>query len=636
MFDAVRNNPRFVQVFLVLITLPFAFWGVESYVRNIGSGGDVASVGDSKITPGDLQRALTEQQDRMRETMGGQFNPAMFDSPEVRRAVLDSLINQRLLSLAAAKAHVGISDAQLQQVIMAAPALQVDGKFSQERYDALVASKNTNRTEFESRLRRDLSLQELVSAVADTSFAARVGSNGWLAAQLRQREIAEVKITPDQFTSQANVSEGAVKTYYEGNRKLFEIPEQVRAEYLVLSQDALASQVTVSEQEAKAEYDKDPSRYAEPEQRRASHILIRADKNAPAKEVEAAKAKIEGILAMVRKNPADFAKLAKEDSQDPGSADKGGDLGFISHGQMVKPFEDAVFALKEGQISDVVRTDFGFHIIRLTAIKASRVKPFSEVRDDIVEELKRSAAAKKFAEVAEGFSNTVYEQADSLKPAAEKYKLNIQQSPWLQKGAPLPGPLGNAKVQTELFADDAIKNKHNIQAVEVSPGTLVSARVAEYKPAALTPLDAVKAAIEKRLTHDEAVRLARESGEAEMAKLNKGENVPLTWSPARMVARSGDATVPLAAASAIFGAAMAKVPAYAGAPLADGSFALYKITKEVPYTVADETPAAAQMRQQYGRLAAEEDFNAWLATLRQRYPVTINAAALQAKESQPE
>jgi peptidyl-prolyl cis-trans isomerase D len=635
MFDTVRNNPRFVQAFLVLITLPFAFWGVESYVRNIGSGADLATVGDSTITAADLQRALHEQQERLRETMGSQFNAAMFDTPEVRRAVLDSVINQRLLALAAGKANVGISDAQLQQFISSAPALQVDGKFSQQRYDELVANKGMGRIEFEARLRRDLSQQELVGAIADTGYAARAGSNGWLAAQLRQREVAELSISPQQFSGQVKLGDDAVSRYYEANRKQFEVPEQVRAEYLVLSQDVLAAQVNVSEQDIRKEYDADPSRYAEAEQRRASHVLVRVDKSASAAEVDAAKAKIADILRQVGKAPGDFAKLAKQFSQDPGSADKGGDLGFISRGMMVKPFEDAVFALKENQISDVVRSDFGFHIIRLTGIKAERVKPFDQVRGEIAAVLKRKAAATEYAKIAEGFSNTVYEQADSLKPAAEKYKLSVEQSPWLSKGMPAAGPLGNGKLMAALFSDDAIKNKRNTEAVEVAPNTLVSARIAEYKPASMMPLEAVKGAIEKRLNHDESVRLAHDDGETKLAKLNHGEDLSLAWGQARMVPRMGDATIAAAAVAAIFHADAAKLPAYAGAALPDGSFALYKISKDVAYaTAASETPTAAQLRQQYTRMVVEEDFNAWLATLRQRYPVTVNKSALEVKDKQ--
>jgi peptidyl-prolyl cis-trans isomerase D len=633
MFDTVRNNPKLIQGFLVLITLPFAFWGVESYVRNAASNTDVASVGDSKISLQELQKSLTEQQDRMRATLGKQFDPAMFDTPEVRQAVLDSLINQRLLTLQAGKAHLNIGDAQLAQFIANIPQLQEGGKFSQERYEALVANQGMSKEGFEARLRRDLALQQVASAVSDTGVVARASSNRWLAAQLEEREISEVFLHPEQFLAQAKIGDAAVKAYYDANKPQFETPEQVRAEYLTLSRDALADQVTVSEDDIKKAYAEHADRYRQAEQRRASHILIRAAKDASEADLKIAKAKADEILAQVKKSPGEFAKLAKASSQDPGSAEKGGDLDWISRGMMVKPFEDAVFALKENQISDVVRSDFGFHIIQLTGVKAEQGKPLEQVRGEIVAELKSQGAAKKYAEIAEGFTNTVYEQADSLKPAADKYKLTIQQSPLIAKGVPTPGPFGNAKLNKALFSDDAIKNKRNTEAVEVAPNTLMAARIVEYKPAALVPLETVKADIEKRLSREEAGKLARADGEARLAKLNKGEQVEAAWGVARSVLRVGAANLPPAAATAIFKADASKLPSYVGTALPDGGYGLYRVAKVKSFVAGEKpTPQEDQLRKQYTQLVAEEEFGAWLSTLRQRFPVSVNKAVLETKE----
>jgi peptidyl-prolyl cis-trans isomerase D len=300
---------------------------------------------------------------------------------------------------------------------------------------------------------------------------------------------------------------------------------------------------------------------------------------------------------------------------------------------MVKPFEDAVFALKENQISEVVRSDFGFHIIQLTGIKAEQGKPLEQVRGEIVAELKSQGAAKKYAEIAEGFTNTVYEQADSLKPAADKYKLTIQQSPLIAKGVPTPGPFGNAKLNKALFSDDAIKNKRNTEAVEVAPNTLMAARIVEYKPAALVPLETVKADIEKRLSREEAGKLARADGEARLAKLNKGEQVDAAWGVARSVLRVGAANLPPAAAAAIFKADAGKLPSYVGTALPDGGYGLYRVTKAKAFVAGDKaTPQEDQLRKQYTQLVAEEEFGAWLSTLRQRFPVSVNKAVLETKE----
>ncbi|MBI3523268.1 MAG: SurA N-terminal domain-containing protein [Betaproteobacteria bacterium] len=640
MFDFVRKHPKAMQLILALITLPFVFSGVASYVRNETSGSDVASVDGSKITQQELQQALRDQQERMRQQLGQDIPAAMLDSPEVRRAVLDTLISRRVLALDAAKLHLVIDDAQLGAIIQAEPAFQENGKFSRQRYDAFVASQNTSQAEFERRLRQDLTLQQSMSAVREGSFVSPAASDRWVAALQEDREVSEVVYKPEQFTAQVKLPADAVKTYYEANRKLFETPEEVRPEYLVLSQDALAAQVTVSDEEVKNRYQAQLDHYKQGEERRASHILLLAGKDATPAQVKAAQAKAEEILAQLKKSPDDFAKLAKQYSQDPGSAEKGGDLDWFGRGTMVKPFEDAAFSLKENQISGIVRSDFGFHIIKLTGIKAERVKPLQDVRAEIVDELKRQAAAKKYAELAESFSNTVYEQSDSLKPAADKFKLTLQQGPWVTKGAntiaTAAAPFNNPKLNAALFSDDAITNKRNTEAIEIAPNTLVAARVVEHKLAALQALDAVKAEIEKRLVREEALKLARQAGEAALAGLLKGGKTDLAWSAERGVTRVSAPGLTPAAARAIFASDVARLPAYAGVALpGDGGYAVYRITQVKPYVAGSADDSRAKtLREQYARIAASEDFAAWLAALRANYPVEINKTALESKERQ--
>lgn len=637
MFDYIRNNKRVVQVFLALITLPFAFWGVESYVRNAGVGNDVASVGGSKISQQELLQALRDQQALMRQQLGREIPAEMLDSPAIRRSVLDSIIDQRLMALHAAKSRVFVSDAQLGAMIQSEPAFQEDGKFSRQLYDAYVGSQNMNQAQFEQRLRQNLSLRPSLSAVREGRIVAPAGSNRWITALLEEREVSEFAFKPEQFAAQAKPSADAIKTYYEANRKAFETPEQVRAEYLLLSQDLLAAQVTASDEEINNWYQAQIARYKQSEERRASHILLLAGKDASAAEIKAAQAKAEDILQQVKKTPSDFAKLAKQYSQDPGSAEKGGDLNWFARGMMVKPFEEAVFALKENELSGVVRSDFGYHIIKLTGIKAERAKPLQEVRGEIAEELKRQGAAKKYAELAEAFGNTVYEQADSLKPAAEKFKLPLQQGPWIAKGAsmanPALNPFGNQKLNAALFSDDAIKNQRNTDAIEVAPKTLVAARVLEHKAAALQPLEAVKADIEKRLVREEALKLAQREGEAALAKLLKGEAVNLAWGAPRGISRVSAPGLGAPAVRAVFAAPIAKLPAYAGAASAAGGYVLYRIGQVKPFVAgAADNAQTKDLREQYAHILAEEEFSAWLAALRLRYPVEVNQAVLESKE----
>jgi peptidyl-prolyl cis-trans isomerase D len=577
----------------------------------------------------ELQGALREQEDRMRQQLGGKLDPAMLDTPAMRRAVLESLINQRLLALQSNKNHMTLGDADLARFIATVPALQENGKFSPERYAALVASQGLSKEAFEQRLRYDLAMQQVAQPVGEASIAGKAPAARWALAQLEQRDVADVRLLPEAYAAKVSVSDEAVAKYYETNRLLFELPEQVRVEYLSLSKDAMLAQVVVSDDDIKTRYAAKADTFKEAESRRASHILILVAKTASDAEVKAAQAKAQEVLAMVKKSPNDFARLAKEFSQDPGSAAKGGDLDWFGRGMMVKAFEDSVFSLKEGELSDVVKSDFGLHIVRLTGIRPEKIKPLAEVKPQIQAELQQEQATRKFAEAAEGFGNIVYEQADSLQPAADKWKLTVKNSSWLSKGAKLPAPFDNVKLASAVFSQDAVTHKRNTEAVEVASNTLVAARVAEHRPASLQPLDTVKESIRKRLMTEEAAKLAQKDGEETLARLNKGDDVKLAWGPVRSVLRAAPAGFAPDAARAVYKADSTKLPAYAGASVPAGGYALYRITG-VKHAAEDD-PRAASLNQQYARVVAEEEFTAWISGLRQRYPVKVNSAALEKK-----
>jgi len=632
MFDIVRNNRKITQGFLALITLPFAFWGVDSYVRNADSGTGVATVGGSKIALPELQSALREQQDRMRAQLGGKVDPAMFETPQMRRAVLDSLITQRVLAEQTQKAGLMVSNDQLAQFIAGVPSLQENGKFSKERYEAVVAAQGMSKEMFEARLRQDMAMQQLMLPVSNAGIGSQVAASRWLATQLEQREVAQVLLMPEAYAGQVKLAADAAQKYYDTNRKAFELPDQLRAEFVVLSRDSLVAQMVISDDEIKAYYKAHADRYRTGETRRASHILIPVAKSATEAEVGAAKAKADELLAKLKANSGDFSKLAREHSQDTISAAKGGDLDWFGRGAMVKAFEDAAFALKDGQTSDVVRSDFGFHIIRLTGVRPEQVKPMAEAKAEIVAEIRREAGTKKYSEAAEAFGNMVYEQADSLKPAAEKWKLELRQSQWLARDGKVPAPFDNKKLLTALFGDDPVKNKRNTEAVEIVPGTLVSARVLEYKPAAVQPFEAVKTDIEKRLIREEAAKLAIKDGEEKLAMLAKGEAVKLTWSAAHNVSRMDAKGLPPEALRAVFKADVGKLPAHVGAGFSGNGYALYRISSVTAGEPGKDDPRGRGLAQQYARVVAEEDFAAWMATLKEKYPVTINKAALESKQ----
>ncbi len=628
MFDAVRNNKKIVQIFLALIALPFAFFGVESYVRNAGTGDDVARIGDVKITAQQFQQALRDQQERLRAQLGAQFDARLLDSPQARQAILDDLINQRVLLLEASKSRLVAGDAAVRQAIIGIEAFQVDGKFSNERYEAVLKSQGMVPAGFEAQVRQDLTLQQLANGVAQSGLVARTVSDRVLALQTEKREVMEYRFGVDAYLPKVKLADDAAKKFYDENASQFQTPEQAKAEYVVLTMDAVSSQLAVTDAEVKSWYDGHKERYQQAEERRASHILVGAEKLGKDK----AKARAEELLKEVRKNPAGFAELAKKNSDDPGSAAKGGDLGFFGRGMMVKPFEDAAFALKDGEISGIVESDFGFHIIRLTGIHAAKERPLAEVRGEIEAELKQTAASRKFAEAAEAFSNMVYEQSDSLKPVADKFKLTINRSDWLGRQAnPAAGPLGNEKLLAALFSEDSVKSRRNTEAVEIGQNTLVAARLVDYKAAALQPFDGVKASIETLLTRREAQSLARRDGEAQLAALNKGED-KLAWGAAKTVSRLDSRQIPPPAVPAVFRLDAGKLPAYAGVELPGSGYALYKLSRVTAGEALDETRKRG-MQQQLANLAAQEEIRLFLEALRTRYKVEINQAALESKEA---
>lgn len=626
MFDAVRNNKKIVQIFLALITLPFAFFGVESYVRSVGSGDDVATIGgDIKVTQQQFQQALREQQERLRAQMG-QVDPKLLDTPEARKAIIDDLVDQRLLMLEAGKKRMFASDEAIRRTIGGIDAFKVDGKFSTERYEAALRAQGMTPAGFEAQLRQDLTLQQLAGAIGQSGLMARTVAERVLALQTEKREVMEYRLPLDAYLDKVKLADDAAKKFYDENSKQFELPEQAKVEYVVLSMETIGAQLAVTEAEIKSWYDGHKERFQQPEERRASHILVASEKLGKDK----AKAKAEDLLKEIRKNPASFSDLAKKNSDDPGSASKGGDLGFFGKGMMVKPFEEAAYALKDGEISGVVESDFGFHIIKLTGVHAAKEKPLAEVKAEIEAELKKAASSRKFAEAAESFSNIVYEQPDSLKPAAEKFKLTVKQSEWIgRQPNPANGPLGNEKLLAALFSDDSVKNKRNTEAVEIAQNTLVAARLVEYKPTTLQAFEGVQGSIETLLKRKEAQALAAKDGEARLESLKKGED-KLAWGAPKSVSRLDARLIPPVAVATVFKMDAGKLPAYAGVELPGSGFALFKLSRLEVGAKLDDARQQAMLRQ-LSQLSAQEDVQAYLAALRNRYKVEINQAALEAK-----
>jgi len=626
MFDLVHKNKRLMQIVLAVVALPFAFWGIDSYQRVMGRAGEVAEVGGQKIGEEEFSEALRQQQDRLRGMLGRNFDASLLDSPAMRREVLEGMISQRLLMMHAARNYLTVSNETLVETTMSIPAFQVDGKFSRERYDIALQNERMSPEAFDAALRRDLMVQQLSGALSDSGFVSKAAAGQFAALRAQQREVSEHRVQAD--AKRVQIPADSIRAFYDSNPARFQVPEEVQVEYVLLSADALMASEQVDPAEATKAYEANLSRYGEPEQRRASHILISVKSGASEVEKRKARERAEGVLAKVRATPGSFAELAKKESGDPGSAAQGGDLGFFSRGMMVRPFEDAAFRLKPGQISDVVETDFGFHIIKITGVKPGKMKTLDQVRPELERELKKQQAGRRFAEAAEAFSNLVYEQSDSLKPAADRFKLTVQRAQGVTRQGSGVAALNNPRLLAALFSDDAIKNRRNTEAVETSPGNLVSARVLAHKAASLRSFEDVKDSIARQLAQQEALAGARKQGAELLAELKKGDASKTSFDAAKLVSRDDPKGLPAAAVSQIFSVDASKPPAYAGAEAGDG-YSIYRVSQVIDIMPDEARQKAVQS--ELGRASGAQEFKSFLDGLRADAKVDINRESLERK-----
>jgi peptidyl-prolyl cis-trans isomerase D len=637
MFEFIRTHQKLMQILLAIVIIPsFVFVGVQGY-ESMGDGANTLAKVDGKpVTQQEFDNALRRQLDQYRQRFGEQFDQKLFDTPEFRQGVLDNLIAQRAVSAELTRSHLTVADATINrtlgEIAQEVPgAVKADGKLDQERFAAYIAS-NTGLTPegFVQSLRHDMATKQLVSGIQASAFAPRTVTKLVTDLTEQERDVQELAMPLQQYLPNVKVTDEMVKAYYDKNAKQFAIPEQARIEYVVLDAKAIESQVSVSDDEVAAFYKANQARYGAPEERRASHILVAAGKDAKPADKAAAKAKAEAILADLKKAPGTFAQVAKAKSEDPGSAEQGGDLGVIEKGSLVPSVEQAIFALKQGEISNVVESEYGYHVITVTSLKPAAVKPLDEVKAAIVADLKQQKAGKKYSEVVETFTNTVYEQSDSLKPAADKLGLKIETAEGVTRtpGA-TPAPYNNAKFLAALFSDDAVKNKRNTEAIEVAPSTLVSGRIVEFKPASQKPLADVAGEIRQRVTMEEAAKAAKAAGEAKLAALKKADDTA-GFSPVKTVSRASAQSLPPPVARAVLRADVTKLPAYVGVELPGMGYGIYRIGKVHQPATADEARLASA-REQIGNIVAQQDMVNYVDVLKDKAKVKIVRPLGQAK-----
>jgi peptidyl-prolyl cis-trans isomerase D len=642
MFDFIRNHRRLMQLLLLLLIFPsFAFFGLESYTRMTGGDDTVAKVAGENISQQDWDAAQRQQMDRMRQMFGDKIDTSLLDTPEMRRASLDNLIAQRAMLAEVARDKLQVSDRSLAQRLAEIPGLiKPDGSFDNDQYKMLLGAQGMTPALYESRLMQDLALQQLNGAVQATAFAPKSVAARLSDLNDQERVVQQMTFKESAYAAQVKVTDADVRAYYDKNKNSpqFQVPEQAKIEYLVLDNVAAGAQISVSDADIKSYYEQNQKQYGTPEERRASHILIAVKKDASAADKAAAKAKADKLYAQVSANPADFAKLAKANSDDPGSAEHGGDLGYFSSGMMLKPFEDATFQLKQGQISQPVLSDYGYHIIQLTGIKPASTKTLDQVKSEIADTIKTQLMSKKFAELADTFNNTVYEQGDSLQPTADKLKLKVQTASNVTR-TPNPAvaatvPYNNAKLLTALFTDDVIKNKHNTEAIEVAPNVLVAGRIVDYKPQSTKPFEEVQAAVRVRVTQEQEAKLAQQAGEAKLAALKQKDDSS-GFADEKTISRVKSQDIGADLLTALMKADTTKLPAFVGMALPGQGYSVFRISK-VMQPAAPDTARRQAEQQQVSDALAQQEMLAYLNVLKEKAKVKILKAAAKPPVSSPE
>ncbi|WNO04021.1 peptidylprolyl isomerase [Rhodoferax mekongensis] len=631
MFDFVRKHTKVLMFLMFLLIIPaFVLVGVDGYKSMAGRGATVATIGNAKITQEEWDFAHKNEVDRLRASVPN-LDPKLLDSAEARYATLERLVREKVMAEAVQTAHMTTSNARLARELQQNPTIaslrKPDGTLDMERYRQLAASQGLTPEGFEARVRRDLSLMQVESAVTGTAFSPKALSDLALNAFFERREVQVLRFSPADYASKINPSDADIDAYFQANSALFQSTETANVEYVVLDLEAVKKTVSVNEADLKTYFEQNASRLSAKEERRASHILINAPKDMPAADRAKAKERATALLAQVRKAPDSFAEVAKKNSQDAGSAPRGGDLDFFGRGAMVKPFEDAAFSMKKGEISDLVESDFGFHIIKLVDVKGAKQPTFEEARASLEPELRAQLAQRKFAEVAEAFTNGVYEQSDSLKPVAERLKLEVKTATNVQR-QPLPGaadPLANPKLLEAIFSTDSLEKKRNTEALELGANQLVSARVVAYSPARPLALNEVKAQVRERLVASRALEQAKKEGTEKLAALQA--NPSAVTMPAA-VTLSRDAAQGLA--GAVVDAALkvnpAKLPGFAGADVGAQGYVVVRVNKVLPRNAVEEAKGK-QEQAQYAQWVAASESSAYYESLKQRFKVQIKVPA---------
>lgn len=631
MFESIRNHQRILQLILVILIFPaFAFFGLPAYDRMTG-GDSIASVDGNPITMQEFEQAQREQMDRLRQSLGDSFDPALLQSEAAQREILEGLIVRHVLFWAAREENISVTDEELRRTITRIPGLtDENGRFDREGYANLLATRGLTEAGFELEQRRELAIRALPEAIGLSAIAPAPVVEYVLRANEQVRTVSMRVFRAEDYIDRTQAGDEDFRKYFEENPAEFQVPESVKVEYVVLRPEDVAARVELDPRAVREYYEQNKARFGAPEERRASHILVEIGEEGE----EAARAKAEALKAEIE-GGRDFAEVARASSDDTASRDSGGDLGWFRHEDMVTEVADAAFGLaKAGEIAGPVRSEFGWHLVKLDDVREAQLRPFEEVRDEITQQLREEQARLRFGEAAEEFSNTVYEQGDSFALVAERLGLEIRTADEVRRnGTDDPSsPLNRPAVLRAIFSPESLSQRQNTEAIEVGDSTLVAARVVDHRPARTPAYEEVEAEVAARVRAQEAARLAREAGEQALAAAREAGEAAEGFGEPQKVSRAGAASLGPETVRAIFGADPEKLPAFVGVPQGSNAYVIFKVSAvEMPDDQLVEERLRAY-RDQAADLYGQAETAAAFELLRQRADVKVRLDKLASRD----
>jgi peptidyl-prolyl cis-trans isomerase D len=646
MFDFIRNNRRFLQVVLLVLVLPsFILFGIQGY-SNMGDANNLVSVGQQRISQAELDNAVRNRLEEIKKTLGDKYDSKLYDTPEMHQKVLDGIVNQKVLLAESVRNNVLGSDQKITDFVKAIPGVYENNKYDEEAYKRIVSTRAPNIPAFEAGLKSEMGVQTLYNGVQNTALVSKQLIEQLSIGQERTITAQELLFKAEPLIATLKVDPAALAKFYADNLKRFELPEQAKAEYFVLDATTAAGNIAVAalnDAEIKAAYDAaiKNKRFVTPEERQVAHILIKLDAKASAADIAVAKSKIDALAVQLKQNPAQFAAIAKASSDDTGSAAQNGDLGTFTQEAMSfmgKSFVDTAFATTVNELSAPVKTDYGWHIVQVKAVKAGLVKSYEAVKNELEAELKASRSASKLLDYKKDLLNELglLQQSASLKSVADKFKLELKtQDTFTPENARqmvqmaqatqqiLPSKLFNTKVLDVLFSKDSIDTKNNTGAIEIAKNEWVIARLVDYTAAKAQPLEQVKTKVEALLRQELAVKQAQTDGEAKLKALRtKSDTAVEGLSAAKEFSRQKPNGLSTAAFATVARASAGTLPAWAGVTLPNGDYAVYKVTALGAMPTLDDVKRNA-VKQAVNRVYAEQELQSVLTVLKARHNVKL-------------